>query len=687
MALTTDFLNLEIEDDVVMQEADESAAPALPTENTGGGDSLVDELSDEMGLKPSEVDEPAPPMESISDNTEKDDKPADIPENGEISDEPIMPETMPGDDNAEKPEEKKDFSAPVTDSPFDEPKDVFTSGDFDEYKKDDLSDNMNDIEDDDNEEFAKMRETLSKPAASVSVTVTDDGGDEGPMKYVPLYQRRDTNDITGFGTDNNFDGPNNQYDEKEITTLNELVASEASALTEYTTAAKTSKIDTLQRLYADIADEERFHLEQLLYAKSVITGEKYIPRDPDVKREYKELVALGMDEETALTTAVDKVGLMPQPVTPDDMIEAAQEVSEMREYVASVIRNTSMVLEQMNEGGLPEDVSISIQESYNEIMGVEVEIFQEAVSNIKNDKTFNPITFLWNLVMKIYNALLAFIRKIKSYIKKMFASMQKSWDWIKSNGIKGLFSDGVRLYFYNEKIMDVDRAGIASYLQCCVDVTEKICDNCGIPLKRIADVGSALGTEYQHISFRTVSDGVDAIRGILIAKSKVIITDNNEEELEALFFGYSKQKIGKGKNKASANVYNTYEAALQIATSYFEMLKTVCEDLKNLDKNPQSVYFTHKTDVYDPCMKYMNTVVKFAQKLVNGLTSDLDECMKLNNRLFELTKQMDKGNMSNPSNNGKPVKTYDSVVAAGKYASKAKANPKDVGYNFPILDH
>jgi hypothetical protein len=51
----TDFLNLEIEDDV-LQEADENTPPEannLPTENTGSGDSLVDELSDEMGLKPS----------------------------------------------------------------------------------------------------------------------------------------------------------------------------------------------------------------------------------------------------------------------------------------------------------------------------------------------------------------------------------------------------------------------------------------------------------------------------------------------------------------------------------------------------------------------------------------------------------------------------------------------------------
>ena len=155
-----------------------------------------------------------------------------------------MPETMPGD--GEEPEEKKDFSAPVTDSPFDN------------------------IEDDDNEDFAKQREEITNPEEAnpapdiptPNEVANAEPEEEGPMKYVPLFQRRDTNDLTGFGTDNDFNGPSNQYDMDEVNTINELVASEASAMDEYTTAAKKSKLDTLQRLYSDIANEERFHLEQ-----------------------------------------------------------------------------------------------------------------------------------------------------------------------------------------------------------------------------------------------------------------------------------------------------------------------------------------------------------------------------------------------------------------------------------------
>lgn len=672
---TTDFLNLEIEDDV-MQEADEntpSETENLPTENTGSGDSLVDELSDEMGLKPSEIDEPAPPMESINDDNNKKEESSDnnVPE-GEISDEPIMPETMPGDDN-NPPEEKKDFSAPVTDSPFD------------------------DIEDDDNEDFAKMREEMTNPAPDIPTpneVANAEPDDEGPMKYVPLFQRRTTDDLTGFGTDNDFNGPSNQYDMDEVNTINELVASEASAMDEYTTAAKKSKLDTLQRLYSDIANEERFHLEQLLYAKSVITGEKYIPRDPDVKREYKELVALGMDEETAMTTAVDKVGLMPQGIEPEDMLDAAQEVAEMREYCIAMIQNTNMVLEQML--GDDKGVSETVQEAYNSINDVAVEnIFQEAVGNIKNDKTFNPFEFLIKLIQKIYGALLAFIKKIKVYIKRFMAWHFKTWDWIKANGIKGLFADGLRLYFYDESIANVDNAGIGSYLQLCIDITTKICDNCGVKIsygKIGNDLSRLLKTDFKHVTFTTIDEGCTDLKGMLISKSKVVINDSNEEALEALFFGYSKNTISSfNKNYGSANIFNTYQNALDVASSVLVILQDAAKQLNGLEGNPQSVAFSHNADVYKPSQKYMTVVVKCAQKMVNALTADVDECMKICNKLAQLSAEADNvrattGRSGYPINpdTGAPYNNADLARSNGKYAANAPKDPKVIGHGYRV---
>ena len=670
----TDFLNLEIEDDV-LQEADENTLPEannLPTENTGSGDSLVDELSDEMGLKPSEIDEPAPPMDSINDDTDKKDEPKqDVPE-GEISQEPIMPETMPGD--GEEPEEKKDFSAPVTDSPFDN------------------------IEDDDNEDFAKQREEITNPEEAnpapdiptPNEVANAEPEEEGPMKYVPLFQRRDTNDLTGFGTDNDFNGPSNQYDMDEVNTINELVASEASAMDEYTTAAKKSKLDTLQRLYSDIANEERFHLEQLLYAKSVITGEKYIPRDPDVKREYKELVALGMDEETAMTTAVDKVGLMPQGVDADDVLEAAKEVSEMREYCIAMIQNTNMVLEQLMDDDTDE-ISEAVQEAYNSISDVAVEnIFQEAVGNIKNEKTFNPFMFLIKLIEKIYNAIIAFIKKIKVYVKKFIAWHVKTWDWIKANGIKGLFSDGIRLYFYNEKIANVDLAGIGTYLQLCLDLTERICSNCGVSIsygKLGKELSKPLKTDFQHVNFPNIDEGCSDLKGMLVSKSKIVINDQNEEALEALFFGYSKKTIKAfGNDYGSENIFHTYQLALDVASGVLIVLQDAAKQLNALEGNPQSVAFSHNTDVYKPSQKYMTVVVKCAQKMVNALTSDVDECMKICNKLAQLSNEFDKARATTGKNGypidpatGQPFLNADMARKNGAYAANAPASEKALG--------
>lgn len=65
----------------------------------------------------------------------------------------------------------------------------------------------------------------------------------------------------------------------------------------------------LSRLYGHIGAEEAMHVEELNYAKSKITGEKYVPSDPEVKKDYEELLAQGMDEDDAMNTALDRYGI------------------------------------------------------------------------------------------------------------------------------------------------------------------------------------------------------------------------------------------------------------------------------------------------------------------------------------------------------------------------------------------
>ena len=192
--------------------------------------------------------------------------------------------------------------------------------------------------------------------------------DSNPMVQTPAQPAANIGidiSLSGFGTDNS--PVQNQYNPKEIERLNELIASENSAIGEYFQGSKMTNIDILRRLYSDIGDEERFHVEQLLFAKSQITGEKYEPRDPDIKKEYEELLQLGMDEETAMNTAVDKVGLMSnrpfafsaQPSTMESLIEEIEDIQKqmyqeqllyhlLQEYEASGIEPSdefSMMLE------------------------------------------------------------------------------------------------------------------------------------------------------------------------------------------------------------------------------------------------------------------------------------------------------------------------------------------------------
>jgi hypothetical protein len=159
--------------------------------------------------------------------------------------------------------------------------------------------------------------------------------DEGEVEQEPAENTAavTTVDISTFGSDNS--DVHNEYDPKEVERLNILIASENSAIGEYFTAAKETNIDVLRRLYSDIGEEERFHSEQLIFAKSQITGETYVPRDPDVKAEYEKLLDMGMDEETAMTTAVDKVGLMnrERTVTPEEEAQQREDLIEDMEVV------------------------------------------------------------------------------------------------------------------------------------------------------------------------------------------------------------------------------------------------------------------------------------------------------------------------------------------------------------------
>jgi hypothetical protein len=170
--------------------------------------------------------------------------------------------------------------------------DFFTESDEPDDELDtDIDDVHSDLEDDsdDDNPDAEVEETETKETEETS----DDGDNEdveietSETEDAPKpTEGPDDYDLQDFGNHGGPDVPNNQYNEKDVEILNKLISSESDAINDYFDAT-TNTVDTnLSRLYGDIGREERFHLEQLMYAKSLITGEKYEPKDPEVKAEY-----------------------------------------------------------------------------------------------------------------------------------------------------------------------------------------------------------------------------------------------------------------------------------------------------------------------------------------------------------------------------------------------------------------
>jgi ACT domain-containing protein len=74
-------------------------------------------------------------------------------------------------------------------------------------------------------------------------------------------------------------------------------------------------------------------MEQLLFAKAEITGEEYKPHDPDIRKEYEELLSMGMDEGSAMATAVDKFNLHVTTITPEDDDKLKIAVADVKDAI------------------------------------------------------------------------------------------------------------------------------------------------------------------------------------------------------------------------------------------------------------------------------------------------------------------------------------------------------------------
>lgn len=466
----------------------------------------------------------------------------------------------------------------------------------------------------------------------------------------------------------------NDYNKTDVEELNNLIAAETDAINDYFEAGKNAKIPVLTKLYADIGSEERFHLEQLMYAKSTITGEKYEPRDEKVKAEYEELLNMGMDEETAMTTAVDKLNISGANDVDDGDDSDVEEIQEDIATIESALIQSDMLF------ALCESASTPIE--CNNAMNVFIEsyvVYQEALENVsaaENKKTIkikSPIRLLAQGLSSIIKLFIQLAHKVRDYVSKSKIKRARKFAWLKNHGIKGLFQRGISLYFYDDRVGRVMTDDAVRFIQLLFDVTAQIAKRTGIEIK---DKDKLKARPKNSIPCANPEDGINKINNFIYNKTKVVITDKNESMLMQEFFGYSDNKLKvavqrEGDDKTyheSNNIYNRLELIATTAADYAEISKSVLTMLEGFEGNINSIYYKNRK-IYNVSVKQMQDVCNGYKRLINAISHDLTTIMKLDNSILEQSRLQDRATQPTEfenAGNSEPVVNEDEHVTKKK---------------------
>lgn len=454
----------------------------------------------------------------------------------------------------------------------------------------------------------------------------------------------DSVDLNSFGSDNDGSSPNNQYDEEEVSRLNELISDENHAVGQYFEAAKTTNNEVLRRLFSDIGNEERFHTEQLLYAKSTITGEKYEPMDKDVKKEYEELIAMGMDEDDAFNTAIDKQHFNAEDDGDDSDMEELEVDTKALGESFQYYTNCIELCEIITESDLFESGSEAIR---NSMIVMESVLYMEEVGSVDQQKSFlknNPITFIIKGFFSFIKFINGLVDKIKLFVRKMQTKQRRMHDWIKRNGIKQLFADGINMYFYDDRDLEHVNSSALLYCDMLCRIVELIAKDMGMNFQSRVQ----LNNTPNAVQFNNVDDGLRRFKEVVFSKTKIVVNENNEQKLAELFFGYSQVKLPTGK---SVNIYHTLDMVANEVKKASEDVNNFITSVGALDKDLNSIYYKDPKK-YRLGVDRLNKVYKGLTIIGKALASDMNEVLKLNNGLLEKTRTADANDMGiNPNNN------------------------------------
>lgn len=448
-------------------------------------------------------------------------------------------------------------------------------------------------------------------------------------------------DISSFGSDTS--DVQNEYDPGDIEILNKLIASENEAINDYFDGTKDTKDENLRTLYGDIGHEERFHLEQLLYAKSTLTGEKYEPRDPEVKKEYEELIAGGMDEDTAASTAIDKTSMFGSDNGDDSDIEELEQEAALIETM--LVHNEILTTFCESQLDLIKGHHI-IDKSVNVIME---SFIQEEVDNVTTapkqiTKIQDPITLLAKGLKASINGLLRLSSVIRDSVAKSKIKRHRKYEWIKKHGIADLFRNGMSLYFYSDKDSKMDFDTPAQYVDMMYRLTKMIGESCGIKLTAAAKHR----TISNPIKFGNIDEGLKKLNGAILTPTKVVVTDNNKDALAREFFGYSDEKIPVNVShsedgpviKDSNNIYNKMEILSLTTKQYCDVSAAVLEQLRKFEGDVNSIYYKNRK-AYNNAVEGMKTIVNRYNQFIKAMAHDLKVMLTLDNGILKMTRERD----------------------------------------------
>ena len=501
------------------------------------------------------------------------------------------------------------------------------------------------------EEEPRTEETIEEDTEVKESPVSDD--DRHSLSYEELDEITGTNDaleesttpdgddLKDFGTDTS--DVQNEYDPKEIEILNKLIAAEAEAINDYFDASKDSHDSNARRLYSDIGHEERFHMEQLMFQKAQFTGEKYEPRDPEVKKEYEELLQMGMDDETAMHTAIDKQSMIPT----DDGDDSDMEAFAIAFESALTLLRQNEILMEAAQYAYDKRGNKEIFNNFSII--TEAYLYQEDVVNTasmpKEVKKFtNPVTLLIKGLKAAVNGLLSAANTARDAAAASRVKRQRKLEWIKKNGITGLFKSGVSFYFYNDKNSTFDMTQPCQYVDLLYRLSVAIGKKCGVqPTKQ-----GYHGTIKNPIKFSTIGDGMAMIKQLQMTKTKVIVTDQNKDALTNEFFGYNDQKINvkvwnEEANKAiyeSNNVYTKLQLFGVITNNYLDITLAIMEVLERMQGDTNSIYYKNRA-LYNDAVNNLKIISTVYRKFINACVSDLAEMQKFDKSVLEETRAHD----------------------------------------------